>query len=32
LHVGTPHVKAVYGGDLIFEGSTSNAVKQVVER
>jgi hypothetical protein len=30
--VGTPHVKAVYGGDLIFEGSTSNAVKQVVER
>jgi hypothetical protein len=32
LHVGTPHVSAVYGGDLIFEGSTSLAVKQVVER
>jgi hypothetical protein len=32
LHVGTPHVRAVYGGDLIFEGSTSNGVKQVVER
>jgi len=32
LHVGTPHIKAVYGGDLILEGSTSNGVKQVVER
>ena len=32
LHVGTPHVRAVYGGDLILEGSTSNAVKQVVEK
>ena len=32
LHVGTPHVRAVYGGDLLLEGSTSNAVKQVVER
>jgi uncharacterized repeat protein (TIGR03803 family) len=32
LKVGTPHVKAVYGGDQILEGSTSNGVKQVVER
>jgi len=32
LRVGTPHIKAVYGGDLTFEGSTSNAVKQVVTR
>jgi uncharacterized repeat protein (TIGR03803 family) len=32
LPAGTPHVKAVYGGDLIFEGSTSNGVKQVVQR
>jgi uncharacterized repeat protein (TIGR03803 family) len=31
LHVGSPHVSAVYGGDLIFEGSTSLAVKQVVK-
>jgi uncharacterized repeat protein (TIGR03803 family) len=26
----SPHIKAVYGGDMIFEGSTSNPVKQVV--
>lgn len=32
LHVGTPHIKAVYGGDQFLEGSTSNRVKQVVER
>ena len=32
LHVGTPHIKAVYGGDMIFAGSMSNGVKQVVER
>ena len=32
LHVGTPMIRAVYGGDLIFGGSTSNTVKQVVER
>jgi hypothetical protein len=31
LHVGSPHISAVYGGDLIFEGSTSIAVKQVVK-
>jgi len=32
LRVGTPHISAVYAGDLIFESSTSIAVKQVVER
>jgi uncharacterized repeat protein (TIGR03803 family) len=32
LPVGTPHIKAVYGGDPLFERSTSNGVKQVVER
>lgn len=32
LPAGTPHIKAVYGGDLTFEGSTSNGVKQVVEK
>jgi len=32
LHVGTPHIKAVYGGDQSLEGSTSNGVKQVVGR
>jgi hypothetical protein len=32
LKVGTMSVKAVYGGDSNFAGSTSNAVKQVVEK
>jgi len=32
LKVGTTSIKAVYGGDSNFEGSTSNAVKQVVEK
>lgn len=32
LQVGTPHIKAIYGGDLAFEGSKSNGVIQVVER
>jgi len=32
LPVGAPHVKAVYGGDKLFEGSTSKGVKQVVQR
>jgi hypothetical protein len=32
LRVGTPHIRAVYGGDEILEGSTSNPVIQVVER
>jgi uncharacterized repeat protein (TIGR03803 family) len=32
LPVGTPHIRAVYGGDQILEGSTSNGVKQVVEQ
>ena len=32
LPVGTPHVKAVYGGDKLFEDSTSNGVQQVVQR
>jgi hypothetical protein len=32
LPVGTPHIVAVYGGDLTFEASTSNGVKQVVEK
>jgi uncharacterized repeat protein (TIGR03803 family) len=32
LRVGTPHIRAVYSGDLIFSGSTSNAVKQAVQR
>ena len=32
LPAGTPHIRAVYGGDPIFEGSTSNGVKQVVEK
>ncbi|MGC2246232.1 MAG: choice-of-anchor tandem repeat GloVer-containing protein [Terriglobales bacterium] len=32
LPVGTPHVKAVYGGDKLFEASTSKGVKQVVQR
>jgi uncharacterized repeat protein (TIGR03803 family) len=31
LPVGTPHVKAVYAGDKLFEGSTSNGVQQVVQ-
>jgi len=31
LHPGTPHIRAVYGGDLIFAGSTSNWVRQMVE-
>jgi hypothetical protein len=30
LPVGTPSIKAVYGGDSNFGGSTSNVVKQVV--
>jgi uncharacterized repeat protein (TIGR03803 family) len=30
LPAGAPRVTAVYGGDQIFEGSTSSAVKQVV--
>jgi hypothetical protein len=25
---GTPHIKAMYGGDAILESSTSNGVKQ----
>ena len=32
LRVGAPHVRAVYGGDMILEGSTSTGVKQVVGR
>ncbi len=32
LSVGTHTVKAVYGGDSNFDGSTSNTVKQVVEK
>jgi hypothetical protein len=32
LKVGTSSVKAVYGGDSNFAGSTSKAVKQVVEK
>jgi hypothetical protein len=32
LRVGTTSVKAVYGGDSNFAGSTSKAVKQVVEK
>lgn len=32
LRVGTPHIKAVYGGDQILSSSTSPAVIQVVER
>jgi len=32
LPVGTPHIRAVYGGDPIFEGSTSNGMKQVVKK
>jgi uncharacterized repeat protein (TIGR03803 family) len=32
LHPGTPHVKAIYTGDLLFGGSTSNVVDQVVEQ
>ncbi len=32
LPVGTPHIKAVYGGDQIFGSSKSNGVKQVVEQ
>jgi hypothetical protein len=32
LKVGTTSVKAVYGGDSNFAGSTSKAVKQVVEK
>jgi len=32
LPVGAPHIKAVYGGNKIFQGSTSNGVKQVVQR
>src|SRR5208337_597669 len=32
LPVGPSHIRAVYGGDLIFEDSTSNGVKQVVQR
>ena len=31
LPVGTTSVKAVYGGDAYFKGSTSNVVKQVVD-
>jgi len=31
LKVGTTTVKAVYGGESNFGGSTSNAVKQVVQ-
>jgi hypothetical protein len=30
--VGTKSVKAVYSGDSTFAGSTSKAVKQVVEK
>jgi uncharacterized repeat protein (TIGR03803 family) len=32
LPVGTTDVKAVYGTDAYFKGSTSNAVKQVVDK
>ena len=32
LKVGTTTVKAVYGGDSNFAGSTSNTVKQVVKK
>jgi hypothetical protein len=32
LPIGTPHIKAVYGGDQIFDGSTSNGVVQVVQK
>ena len=32
LPVSTPHVKAVYGGDRLLEGSTSKGVRQVVEK
>jgi uncharacterized repeat protein (TIGR03803 family) len=32
LPAGTPHIRAVYGGDPIFESSTSNQVKQVVKK
>jgi hypothetical protein len=32
LKVGTMSVTAVYGGDWNFDGSTSKAVKQVVEK
>ena len=32
LHAGTPHITAVYGGDQIFEASTSKGVPQVVEK
>jgi hypothetical protein len=32
LKVGTTSIKAVYGGDSNFAGSTSKAVKQVVEK
>jgi hypothetical protein len=32
LKVGTNSIKAVYGGDSNFAGSTSNVVKQVVEK
>lgn len=32
LPPGTPHIKAVYGGDLTVEGSTSKGVQQVVEK
>jgi hypothetical protein len=32
LPVGTTTVTAVYGGDGNFDGSTSNPVKQVVEK
>ncbi|HSZ63443.1 MAG TPA: choice-of-anchor tandem repeat GloVer-containing protein [Terriglobales bacterium] len=32
LRVGTPHIKAVYGGDQILSGSTSPVVIQVVQQ
>ncbi|MGH9643871.1 MAG: Ig-like domain-containing protein, partial [Terriglobales bacterium] len=32
LQAGTPHIKAVYGGDRLLEDSISNGVKQVVKR
>ena len=32
LPIVTPHIKAVYGGDQIFDGSTSNGVVQVVQK
>jgi hypothetical protein len=32
LPVGTTSVRAVYGGDIHFFGSKSNALKQVVEK